>query len=261
MDRVYGWKKDTPSDKDKLYSVHRAIPSDLPESTSNLLMAPPVVDQGQLGSCTANAIGAALRHDQIKQGVRDHFMPSRLFIYFNERLAEGNKREDSGAQIRTGIKVVAHLGAPPEEVWPYNVIRFKDCPPLKAYSSARAHQSLEYFRIDWRNLREVKACLAAGFGIVFGFQVPEHFESQEVIKSGVLRMPSTSEALVGGHAVYALDYNDHAMFPGWEAPGGVLVQNSWGTDWGISGRFWMPYKYITDPQLSDDFWTIRKVEV
>jgi C1A family cysteine protease len=102
--------------------------------------------------------------------------------------------------------------------------------------------------------------LAGGHGIIFGFQVPEHFMSAEVSATGILHMPTNDEVFAGGHAVYALDYDDDIMFPSWPKPGGVFVQNSWGSDWGIKGRFWMPYDYITSPTLSDDFWTIRKVE-
>ena len=66
---------------------------------------PPVYDQGQLGSCTANAIGGAMEYERTRQGESD-FMPSRLFIYYNERVVEGTTSSDSGAQIRDGIKVV-----------------------------------------------------------------------------------------------------------------------------------------------------------
>jgi hypothetical protein len=43
------------------------------------------------------------------------FTPSRLFIYYNERVIEGTVAHDAGAQIRDGIKAVAKLGAPPED--------------------------------------------------------------------------------------------------------------------------------------------------
>ena len=57
---------------------------------------------------------------------------------------------------------------------------------------------------------------------------------------------------LGGHAVLAMGYDDaHRRF---------LVRNSWGTDWGQAGHFTMPYGYLTDSNLSDDFWTIRRVQ-
>jgi C1A family cysteine protease len=70
-------------------------------------------DQGQLGSCTANGIAGAIEFDQIKQKVGE-FVPSRLFIYYNERTVENTVLFDAGAQIRDGIKSVASLGVCPE---------------------------------------------------------------------------------------------------------------------------------------------------
>jgi C1A family cysteine protease len=64
-------------------------------------------------------------------------------------------------------------------------------------------------------------------------------------------MPATGEKVVGGHAVMAVGYDDaHHRF---------LVRNSWGTGWGQEGYFTIPYAYLTNSNLSDDFWTIRLV--
>jgi C1A family cysteine protease len=73
---------------------------DIPDARDHLSVCPPVLDQGQLGSCTANATASAHRFDQMKQGAEDIFAPSRLFIYFNERVMEHTTAEDSGAMIR-----------------------------------------------------------------------------------------------------------------------------------------------------------------
>jgi C1A family cysteine protease len=263
MDRKYGYIPDPKDDgRDKKYAarVHSVAPPDLPRKTNNIETAPSVVDQENIGSCVGNAVGAALEDAQIAQGRKDHFMPSRLFIYYCTRLMEGTVSYDNGCCIRNAIKVVSHLGAPEEALWPYNPDKFKKCPPFAAYKEARNHQSIEYYKVDWTNLTEIKTCLAGGHGIVFGFQVPESFETEVVKRTGIMQMPVPEEVFMGGHAVFMLDYDDDAMFPGWSEPGGFLVQNSWGTDWGIKGRFWMPYRVATSPDLSDDFWTIRTVE-
>jgi C1A family cysteine protease len=84
---------------------------------------------------------------------------------------------------------------------------------------------------------------------VFGFSVYESFESATVAKSGVLNMPKPGERQVGGHAVCAVGYDDAAKR--------VLVRNSWGPAWGKKGYFTMPYDYVANRNLSDDFWTVR----
>ena len=96
----------------------------------------------------------------------------------------------------------------------------------------------------------MRSCLAAGFPFVFGFSVYESFESPEVAKTGVVPMPSGNEQLLGGHAVLCVGYDD--------ASARFLVRNSWGTGWGMAGYFTIPYDYLADRDLSDDFWTLRK---
>src|SRR5438105_15827754 len=108
---------------------------------------PPVYDQGALGSCTANAIAGALEFDQMKQELADVFEPSRLFIYYNERVMEGTVDEDSGAMLRDGIKTVAKQGAPHEPLWPYVISKFRSKPSAKAYADAARHPAVLYERI------------------------------------------------------------------------------------------------------------------
>jgi C1A family cysteine protease len=98
----------------------------------------------------------------------------------------------------------------------------------------------------------MKGCLADGYPFVFGFTVYESFESEAVAKSGKLNMPAKNEQVVGGHAVMAVGYDDKTKR--------FLIRNSWGAGWGISGYFTMPYDYLLNENLSDDFWTIRVIE-
>jgi C1A family cysteine protease len=211
---------------------------------------PPVYDQGQLGSCTANSIGGAIQFEQIKQKLKD-FVPSRLFIYYNERVMENTVNSDSGAQIRDGMKVVAKQGAPPEADWPYDIAKFEEKPPTVAYTDGSKNRVLSYQRIS-RVLNQYKGCLASGYPFVFGFTVYDSFESAAVAQSGHASMPQPGEQVVGGHAVLAVGYDDkHQRF---------IVRNSWGADWGMAGYFTLPYQYLLESNLSDDFWTVRLVQ-
>ncbi len=209
---------------------------------------PPVYDQGQLGSCTANAIAGAIEFDRKKQNLSD-FVPSRLFIYYNERVMEGTVGQDAGAQIRDGIKSVNKIGAPPETDWAYDITKFTKKPPANAYSDAKLDRAIRYQRLV-PTLAQLQGCLASGFGFVFGFTVYESFESQAVAQTGVMPMPQPTERKLGGHAVMAVGYDNPSRR--------MIVRNSWGTGWGQAGYFTMPYEYITGSNCSD-FWTIRSV--
>jgi C1A family cysteine protease len=244
----YGWVADLPDHRDLMYAAPMQVLAALPTSADLRSSCPPVYDQGQLGSCTANAIAAAVEFDLMKQN--EDFMPSRLFIYFNERVIEGTVDSDSGAQIRDGIKSVASQGDCPESEWPYDISKFTNKPPQKCFDDAVQHKAVQYQRTI-RDLNQMKGCLASGYPFVFGFTVYQSFESQEVAKSGHASMPSSGEQSVGGHAVVAVGYDDSQ---GW-----FIVRNSWGTGWGMEGYFTLPYAYLLNENLSDDFWTIRVV--
>ena len=247
----YGWLPDLPDHRDHLYAAPVASAGALPASFDLRTQCPPVYDQGQLGSCTANAIAAAVQFDQMKQKLAEIFTPSRLFIYYNERAMEHTVASDSGAQIRDGIKSVGKLGDCPENEWPYVISKFKTKPSAKCYSDALKYKAVSYQRLT-PILSQLKGCLASGFPFVFGFTVYESFESAQVAKTGHALLPKSNEQVIGGHAVVDVGYDDAKQW--------FIVRNSWGNSWGMKGYFTLPYSYLTDSNLADDFWTIRIVQ-
>lgn len=258
----FGWMPDLPDNRDHLYAAPLAKLRVLPSKVDLRRQCPKVYNQGQIGSCTANAIAAAIEFDRKKQKLSD-FIPSRLFIYYNERSMEHSVALDNGAQIRDGIKSVAKQGACPETEWPYDDTPADSTtnlwspdakpaqkPPTACYSDAKKFRTVSYQRVD-RMLAQFKGCLADGYPFVFGFTVYESFESAEVGRTGVLKLPKPKEGVVGGHAVLAVGYDDQSQR--------FIVRNSWGRSWGQKGYFTMPYSYLLTNNLSDDFWTIRLV--
>lgn len=250
----YGWIPDIPDHRDQVYAAPLAHLQTLPAHVDLRPQCPKeLYDQGQLGSCTANAIAAAIELDLKKQHAAAVFTPSRLFIYYNERAIEHTVGTDSGAQIRDGVKSVSKLGAPPETAWPYsdkNPGPYQEKPPAAVYTAAEKYKVTTYQRVA-RSLPQMKGCLASGYPFVFGFTVYSSFESSEVAKTGDAPMPGTGEEVLGGHAVLAVGYDDKAQR--------FTVRNSWGPHWGKHGYFTLPYAYLLDSDLSDDFWTIRAV--
>jgi len=249
INQWYGWTPDRPDQRDKLYAAIAAPPKKLPPSIDLRPLCSAVENQGQLGSCTANALVGSLEFLEQKAGkpVADL---SRLFIYYNERAIEGTINDDAGAMIRDGVKSLVNQGVCTEKQWPYNVAKFKQKPTAACYKSALAHQVLSYHRIV--SLTEMRSCLAEGYPFVFGFTVYESFESATVAKTGQLNLPKLKEKSLGGHAIMAVGYDD--------ATKRLTIRNSWGADWGLAGYFTMPYDYASNSNLADDFWTLRALE-
>jgi Papain family cysteine protease len=250
--RYYGWKRDRPDDRDRFLIDHVELPEAVPaavdlRTTGNL--ADPVFDQGQLGSCTANAIAAALMYVQRATRLPE-FVPSRLALYYAERVIEGTPDQDSGAELRDGLKVVAgQPGYVAEAEWPYDVARFAVAPPAAVVADEAKDRATKYMRVDV-DLHQMKAALAAGFPVVIGFDVFQGIESDQAAQTGEVPMPGPGEQPIGGHAVLLVGYDDARQR--W------TFRNSWGPGWGDAGYGYLPYGYVDDPSYATDFWVIQQ---
>ena len=243
----YGWRPDMPDHRDFAYAKHGAMVEKLPDVVDLRSKCSPVEDQGELGSCTAQALVGNLEFLEILSGVAFKDL-SRLFVYYNERMLDHDVGQDNGSQLRTGIKALASYGVCEEINWPYIINRFSKKPTVQCYSNAITHKISQYVRLN--TLHDMLHCLASGYPFVFGFTVYDYFESDEMATKGVLKMPTPEESVLGGHAICCVGYDQTKKM--------LLIRNSWGTGWGLAGYFWMPFDYAINRNLADDFWTIRK---
>lgn len=258
LQRQYTWKKQQVDARDYKFERFKSLKptvTSLPDHVNNRPWCSQVFDQGELGSCTANAWAGLLQFNEIKNGRGGKLYKdlSRLFIYYNERVIENTINEDSGAQLRDGAKAIATYGVCPETEWVYNINKFTLKPSPQCYTDALPNVIHSYYALN--TLTDMQTCLASGQCFVFGISVYDSFESQQVASTGVVPMPNLqTEQLLGGHAVMAIGYNN--------AQKRLLVRNSWGLDWGLSGNlkgyFTLPYDYVTNPNLASDFWTVVK---
>ena len=247
--QYFGWTPDTPDHRDMMFTLPKKMKK-LPSKVDLRTDTIPVFDQGALGSCTANAVSVAFAFSVLKQQEEELYTPSRLFIYYNTRVLEGNEDRDTGATLRNTVKSMNKVGTCDENVWPYVISKFTNKPTDKCYTIAKDNKAIKYERLT-RSLYDFKACLAAGFPFVGGFAVYESFQSREVAKTGKMPMPGKDEKFYGGHAIIVMGYDDEMQC--------FIVRNSWGNKWGDKGYFYMPYDYLLNRQLSDDFWVIQKV--
>ena len=262
--RKYNWLPDLPDPRDWKYALHKLklslTPVQLPSQVDLRPYCSPVFDQGNYGSCTSQSLAGHLEFLELKE-IREkivapeEFDPSRfvsfsrLFIYWNERDIEGTTTQDSGAQIRDGIKSLAQWGDCKEGDWSYLPQNVFVKPKDAAYQVAANHKIATYMRLE--SLDDVKQCLSEGYPVSFGFTVFESFESSTVANTGIVPMPNLNgEDTIGGHAVLAVGYEDITQQ--------LIVRNSWGPTWGDKGYFYLPYEFVTNQDLSDDYWTIRR---
>jgi len=206
---------------------------------------PPIYDQGDLGSCTANALAAAFEFCD-----DNAFTPSRLFIYYNERKLENSISDDAGANLCDGIKTLETYGVCSEKTLPYDVKKFAKKPSKTCYNEALKHKAVSCLNIH-NDLSSMKKALSSGFPFVVGISVYESFESDKVASSGEVPLPDiNNEKCLGGHAVLVCGYDDNKKH--W------ILRNSWGETWGDKGYFYLPYLYLLDSNLSSDLWNITK---
>lgn len=215
---------------------------------------PPVYDQGPVGSCTANAACGAVEY------LTPTFLGSRLFLYYQSRLMDGDPQLDFGTSLSRAVQVLETVGMPLETEWPYDPSQKLVSPPASAYVSALNHKVLQAINIPV-DLPQLKGCLAAGFPWIVGFNVYASFvqdgltmgyyqsDGTWVKGTGVVVMPSAGEAVIGGHAVCVVGYDDANSW--W------IVRNSWGADRGDNGYFYFPYAYLDDPNIASDIWAIQ----
>lgn len=239
-----GWIPDKPDYRDKIFPLKLNLTALPPMVDLTQTYAVPVVDQGNLGSCTGNGIASALAYLEEKEGA-PFVYPSRLFIYYNERVIEGTVGEDAGAEIRDGIKSVVAQGFCPETDWPYDISKFTTKPPTKAYADAQKNLVQTYQRVSV-DAASVMTALVSGYPVIVGFTVYDSFMNST---DGNIPMPNlATESIQGGHCVIVVGYDQQTSR--------FKFQNSWGTSWGTAGFGELPFAYLGNPQFGGDYWIV-----
>lgn len=208
-----------------------------PKTKSLRDLVPFIYDQGQIGSCTANAICMAL----VIQSKSD-FRPSRLWIYYQERVvelpAERKRVSDSGADALDGLEILELYGVPDEVSWPYDVKKCNVAPPAECFEIAAKHKVHDIKQIDIQdgNLEPIILTITSGIPVLISIELYNSFESDEVGKTGIVPLPCSGEEYLGNHEVLIVGYDDNVKV--------FTCVNSWGDSWGDKGFFTIPYEYL-----------------
>jgi C1A family cysteine protease len=222
---------------------------------------PPCFDQGEEGSCgpnSASGLMCFLHPEMAKVGF------SRQQIYYNVRELEGDVGQDAGVQTVDLFKVLQSTGAAPENLWPYVPANLTTSPPPDVIEAAHKYKIRTYSQLA--SEEDMLDCLAEGFPFILGFSVYQSFESEELAMTGVMTIPQSGQ-LLGGHDVLVvgydtnftshLDFKKSNLHPDQVEHTMLIVRNSWGTNWGLNGYFYMPISWATNTSTGGDMWTGR----
>jgi C1A family cysteine protease len=251
----FGCLKDKPDPRDFkfLKTIHwtELSPIDLRP------LCPKVRSQGPIGSCTA--FGTTQLFDFVrKKNNLVSWLPSPLFTYYSTRKLSNLENEDSGASIRDALKSTAKDGVAMERYWPYIPSKFRENPPEDAWINAEKHQTLQYFRVNDFDKSEFLGCLNDGYPFVFGAILYSSFNSFQTVLTGVVPVPDKeNEKVIGGHCMLAVGWKK--MEQDGKEKEFLIVQNSWGENWGDHGYCYIPLEYVMTNDTFD-FWTIRLTE-
>jgi len=270
-----GWLPDYPSFKDYTPQSKTIAPLfkkvDLEDTTKGKVLktslsskqdlrkwCSPIEDQGQLGSCTANA-GVGLVEYFERRAYGKHIDASRLFLYKVTRKML-NFKGDTGAFLRSAMGALTLFGVPPEEYWPYDVEKYDREPPAFCYSFAKNYSAIKYVRLDPTGiakdvlLHSIKDSISKGFPCMFGFTV--YNSIQQSSTTGKIPYPCEGEKVEGGHAIMAVGYDDKMSIKNEmcnkETKGALLIRNSWGEGWGEKGYVYLPYEFVLE-DLEEDW--------
>jgi len=233
-----------------------------------------VLNQGPVGSCTANALSYAWMLHMYKLWTNEEMPPtppSRLYWYAEARMhlnsldgAPNASLSDTGCYVSDIVWVPVAKGMLPETAYPYTYSTTRNGKlistsglvnkfPTPAQITAAALNKLSpgiitQFRYSINTsttLLNMKLALSSNKAIILGILVYSSFQSASTLKSGNIPLPNTRrEVLLGGHCICLTGY-DATCF---------LFRNSWGTSVGVRGAFRIPFSYITNVNLSGDAW-------
>lgn len=203
-------------------------------------------DQRSTSSCVAQATVKALEIKRIQaRGLDAHIDLSRLAVYWMARNLMFPKEtdKDDGTYISHAFDAIRRFGVPPEADHPWDPARIFDAPSWDAMRKAYVSKIESFYKIrssGQQRVDMVVEALQAGNPVVFGTNVDSSWNGY---RKGQVLKPVGEDDKSGRHATVILGIQD----------GLFIGENSWGTDWGDDGFYWMDPSVIASP-VSRDLW-------
>jgi hypothetical protein len=276
MIKNFGWVPDKKDDRD-LILTKEAFRAGTPVTKASIKASGmKILNQGNYGTCVGHGGVRSVSHATFLQ-TKKVINPSRAFGYQGALMVEGVPCDpQAGAQIRDFVKGAVKYGIPLEKDYPYTEANLSKFPGKVILAKAEKYQSLKYYSIPNGSVVLMKQALAAGFCPVFGARIFQSFQSAFAMQSGIISMPKVIvDPLLGGHCMAIEECDDKLTAAAIcdrlkikgknlsKTPGYFTIANSWGTEVGDKGYFYIPYDYFADTRrgLVSDIWCITQNEL
>ena len=216
----------------------------------------PVLDQGSANACTGFALASVICHLQHK-AKRDpaQCAVSPFMLYSMARRYDefpGDSAADTGASLRGAMKGWYKHGACSSKLW--TTEEMPTAPVKKTaddwWLDAVLRPLGAYYRVDTRSITDMHVALNE-VGILYASAAchggwAQGYAVKSKPKQGWWAIPPDKATPAdGGHAFAIVGYNGD----------GFIIQNSWGTTWGSSGRAVLTYEDWQDNAM--DCWVAQ----
>jgi hypothetical protein len=198
--------------------------------------------QGKQNSCVAWSIAYAVKSYQevLEKGwsldTKDHLF-SPAFIY--NSMSNGT---DNGLKVNEALNWVVDHGVATLATMPYQESDSTTQPTLAALQEAQSYKPKEWGTM--KSNKDIKTSLANNQPVIITMAAFNSFKNLK----GTDSVYNTADTWIGEHAVTVVGYDD-----GHAGGGAFKVMNSWGTDWGDQGFFWLPYDFTyTQVQINGE---------
>lgn len=222
-------------------------------------MMPSIKDQGQQGTCLAFAITSVFEtlYKRKTSNVLDF---SEQFLYYIARDKAGTTNEDNGSCVSYALEALAEIGICEEHFWKYMqpATAYNIKPSQEAYNDAANRKVAKALQVDLTE-DAIRSALADGYPVIISANLYDNFGRTP---GGFVTIPTSEErktVCMDGevdhrrHAMVICGFNDETKI--------FKVRNSWGADFGDRGYCYMPYAYITDPELTNYAAVITEIAV
>lgn len=198
--------------------------------------------QGKQNSCVAWSIAYAVKsYQEVLEkswslDTKDHLF-SPAFIYNTM-----NKGVNDGLKVNEALNWAVDNGVATLATMPYQESDFATQPTIAAIQEAQSYKPKEWGTL--KSNKDIKTSLANNQPVIITMAAFNSFKNLK----GTDSVYNTADTWIGEHAVTVVGYDD-----GHAGGGAFKVMNSWGTDWGDQGFFWLPYDFTyTQVQINGE---------